>query len=110
MQRTHIVQVAADNTDVFNNNLGELAPTWARRARIQVVASDTDWLFSCRVNDIEYARDCGPHATYGDNAQVIDWGLAHIVCPVKAGSENDVLVDVNVVTAGVGLVAIQYES
>lgn len=111
MQRGHIVQITADNSDVFNANFGETVPDWARRGRIQVVGSDTDWLFSVRVNGQEYARDSAPHVSAADNTQGIDYRKAHIVFPLARGRvDNDILVDVNVVTAGVGLVGIQYES
>ncbi len=116
MQRTHIVQITADNADVSNGNFAEIAPAWARRLRIQLVASDSDWLFDLSVAGSEYARSCGPHITAADNVeQSGSWTAPHIVVALERTAtrrdyELDMLMNVNVVTSGVGVAIFQYES
>jgi len=112
MMIQHIVQITADNTNVFSGTYGAVVPAWARKWRIQVLFSDTDLLYSARIGGAEVARDSGPHCNAADNAgQNIDWTKAHLMGRVNRGvTDFEVLVDVNVVTAGVGLVAIQWEA
>lgn len=104
------VQIVADNTNVFGGRLGADVPDWARRGRIMVVAPDTDWTLDLFVNGKELARDsaCASHAA--DNLQSIDWTNPHYQFDVERRGPNfDVLLDINVVTAGIGLAAIQWE-
>jgi len=111
MMRQHIVQFAADNTNVFSGTFGALVPNWARKWRLQVVFSDSDLLFSARIGGDEVARDCGPHVSAADNLQSIDWSKAHFLGRIIRGATDfEVLLDCNVVTAGVGLAAIQWEA
>ncbi len=113
MITVHTVQVIADNTDVFNATKAEEIPRWARTARVQVVAPDSDWTFSFDIGGMELARDSGPHKCQADNLQTIDWREAHLqfnIADLRGERNVDPILNVNVVTAGVGLVAIQYES
>ncbi len=107
------VQVAADNTDVFGSTFGAQVPVWFRpkRLRIQVVFSDSDLLFSLRVAGFELARNSGPHIAQADNIQKPDWRSPHFVVPVPQGvTDFEILLDMNVVTAGAGLAVLQWES
>jgi len=105
------VQITADNTNVFNGRIGERVPSWARRCRVQVVASDSDWTLSLTMGKEEMARDSAPSRTQADNLQVIDWISPHYESAVPRGATDfEVLLNVNVVTGGVGLAAIQWES
>lgn len=105
------VQITADNTNVFGGRLGADVPPWARRGRIQVIASDTDWTFDLFINGQELARDCGISRAQADNQQQVDWSSPHFVFDVERRGPNfDVLLDVNVVTGGVGTATIQWES
>ena len=103
------VQVTADDTNVFQNRLGAEVPRWARRGRIQLVASDSDWTFDLAVGE-ELARDSAPSRTQADNIQQIDWMSPHFEFSAELARSKDVLLDVNVVTAGVGIAIIQWES
>ncbi len=105
-----VVFITADNTNVFNDRFFEDRPSWARHIRIQVVASDYDWLFSCSLGGDEMARDSGPHVVGADNLGIPDWRKPHLLREVPASVDFDVLVNVNVVTAGTGLVIGQWES
>lgn len=109
MITSHVVQITSDNTNVFQNTLGVEVPAWARRGRFQLVASDSDWTFDMSIGH-ELVRDSGPHRTQADNLQQIDWNSTHIQFDARAARTNDVQVDVNVVTGGVGLACIQWES
>jgi len=110
MMTNHTVQVLADNVNVFGGTLGADIPKWAKRGRIQVIAPDSDWTFDLFVNGMELARDSGPARCQADNLQQIDWTSPHYEFPITQGATQfDILLDVNVVTAGVGLACIQYE-
>ncbi len=105
------VQIVADNTNVFQNRLGAEVPVWARKGRVAIVSSDSDWTFDLFVAGLEMARDCGMVQVGADNIQSIDWFRPHFEFDiVRRGPNFEVLVDVNVVTAGVGMVVIQWES
>jgi len=105
-----LVQIVADNVNVFNGRLGADVPQWAKRGRIQIVAPDSDWTFDLFVNGRELARDAGPSIVEADNLQKIDWLAPHFAFDVvRRGPNFDILLDINVVTAGVGLACIQWE-
>lgn len=109
----HVVQVIADNTDVFNDTLGADLPDWARRVRVQVIAPDSDWTFDLVISGDELARSCGPSINQADNLQDFDWTKPHFQWDVdraRGARSWDVLLNVDVVTAGVGKAIIQYES
>lgn len=104
------VQITSDNVNVFNGRLGADVPDWAKRGRIQVVAPDTDWTMDLFVNGQELARDAGVVRAQADNLQQIDWTTPHFQFDVvRRGPNFDILLDVNVVTAGVGIACIQWE-
>ncbi len=104
------VQIVADNTNVFGSRLGGDVPPLARRGRIQVVAPDSDWTFDLFVGGAELARDCAPSRVQADNLQQFDWTSPHFAFDVQRGrTAFEVLLDVNVVTAGVGMAVIQWE-
>jgi len=104
------VQITADNINVFSGRLGADVPQWARRGRIQLIAPDTDWTFDLFVNGKELARDSACSIHQADNLQTIDWMAPHFAFDVERRGPNfDILLDVNVVTAGVGLACIQWE-
>jgi len=107
---TDIVQITADNTNVYDARLGDEMPPWAKRVRFQLVASDSDWTFDLTINGVEIARDSGPHRTAADNTQSGDWASPHCMMELDQRSRNGVQCDVNVVTGGVGLAILQYES
>jgi len=105
------VQITADNTNVFSGRLGERVPTWARRVRVAVVASDSDWTMSLTMGREEMARDSAPSIVAADNIQGIDWRNPHYESDVPRGATDfEILLNVNVVTAGVGIGLIQWES
>jgi len=106
---SHIVQITADNVNVFNNSIAFEPPSWARRARFQLVAPDSDWLFDLSVQNLEMARDSGPHRCQADNLQIFDWASPHIEVSIVKGQKFEPLMDINVVTAGVGLAICQFE-
>ncbi len=109
----HQVQIVGDNTDVFNTTKAEEIPTWAKRMRVQLIASDSDWTYSFDIAGREFARDSGPHSAEADNIQSIDWRKAHLEIDLEGlRRERNInpIMNVNVVTAGVGLASIQYES
>ncbi len=111
MIKHDIVQITADNTNVFSGRLGERVPRWARRCRVAVLGSDTDWTFSLTMGREEMARDSGCSRNMADNEQSIDWNSPHFEMAVPQGATDfEVLLNVNVVTAGVGLAIIQWES
>lgn len=108
---TDNVQITADNADVFNGRIGENPPRWAKRGRFQLIASDADWTFSFSWDGVEYARDSAPHLCEADNLGRNDFRKSHIVFPIAAGARaGGPLANINVVTAGVGLACLQYES
>lgn len=108
-QMPHVVQIIADNTDVANGTIVEDIPTWAKHLRIQCLASDYDWLIDILIKRIEYMRQSAPHLFGADNLALPDWRGPHVLAPVEVLAEYSVNVNVNVVTAGVGLVVFQYE-
>jgi len=109
MMQSHVVQITADNTNVFNNSIAFEPPSWARKARFQLVASDSDWTFDLSCQGQELARDSGPHRTQADNTQTFDWASPHIMVQLRAGEKFEPLADVNVVTSGVGMMICQFE-
>lgn len=105
-----VVQVTADNTDVFSTaRIGGTPPPWARAMRVQLVAPDTDWTWSVSLGGVELARDSGPSTTAADNTQDIDFRKAHIYSAIGGSGNFDVRVNVNVVTSGVGICGVLYE-
>lgn len=105
------VQITADNTNVFQGRLGEKVPGWARRVRVMVVAPDTDWTISLTIGTEEFARDSACARHQADNLQSVDWSSPHYESAVPRGATDfEVLLNVNVVTSGVGLALIQWES
>jgi len=107
--RNHIVLIAADNTDVFNGTIFETLPPGASVVRLQFLFSDYDALISASIGNMELLRDSGPHSVGADNLGVLDWTRPHVVLDVRGLAAEDVKVNVNVVTAGVGLVILQVE-
>ncbi len=104
----HIVQIAADNSDVFNGSIFEEVPAWARTARLQLSCSDSDWLWSGSIGGQEVARDSGPHHVAADNVgQGPNWERPFIEIPCTPGQDVDI--DINVVTAGVGLMTLEFD-
>jgi len=109
----HTVQIVADDTDVFNATKAEEVPAWARRLRVQLIGGDTDWTYSFDIGGNELARDSAPHSVEADNLQTIDWRKAHLeidIASLKGVRNLNPVLNVNVVTAGVGIACIQYES
>jgi len=104
------VHITADNTNVFQNRIASEPPTWAKRVRVQLIASDADWLFSCSIDKEELARDAAPMLTHPLTELRADWQAPHIIKELDPRGNHELLVDVNVVTAGEGLVVCQYES
>lgn len=105
------VQITADDTNAFNGRLGERVPQWARRCRVQLVASDSDWTHSLTMGKEEMARDAAPSRVQADNVQQADWNSPHYESSVpRNATDFEVLLNVNVVTGGVGLAIIQWES
>ncbi len=100
------VQITGDNTDVFNGRIP--VPQWANWADFWLVAPDSDWLNSITVDGIEYARTSGPNSTAADNLQgpLFEEGRGFSTAPVKFASV--IQANVNVVTAGVGTMAVRY--
>ena len=99
------VQIAADDTDVFNGRLGESMPRWARYVGVYLVASDSDWQWSVSLGGEEMLRDACPNAVAADNVdQLLD--LKNVSCVKQIAGQRsnfEILVNVNVVTAGVGM-------
>jgi len=105
------VHITADNTNVFAGRLGEDVPSWARRGRVQLCASDSDWTFDLFVGGLELARDAAPSRVSPLTDQKSDWQSAHYEFDVVRGRTTfDVLLDINVVTAGEGIAFLQWES
>lgn len=109
MKMTDVIQITADNTDVTSGRIA--MPDWTKTVRVQLLAPDSDWLFDANIAGQELARACGPHICAADNLQSGDWLAPHIERDIRQSNQNrDILIDINVVTAGVGVVVIQYES
>lgn len=105
---SHVVQITADNNTPFAGTLVEKPPAWAKFGRLQLVSSDSDWTFAFRAYGEEGARDSGPHRTQADNVQQLDWDSPHIMFPVKAGVDPNISCPINVVTAGVGILILEW--
>ncbi len=106
-----IVQINADDVNVFDTRLGGRIPIWARRVRFQLVYSDYDCLFDCTIADEELARDSSPHINAADNLGSGDWNSPHIMKEIARGAtDQEILVAIDEVTAGEGLAIIQFES
>jgi len=106
---THTVFLVADNTDVYSGTIMEDVPEWARSARLQVVSSDYDTLFSATLGLEEVARDSGPHVLGADNLGEPEWTKPHCVGRIPAGAKDwRPRVNVNIVTAGFVLVILSY--
>lgn len=104
------VQIVADNTNVFGGRLGADVPPGARLGRIWVIAPDSDWTFDLSVGGKELARDSAPAICMADNLQQARFDMPHFEFDAPRGATQfDILLDVNVVTAGVGLAVIQWE-
>jgi len=103
----HIVQITADNANVFGSTIFDEVPAWARTARLQIVFGDSDLLWSGSIGGTEIARDSGPHRTQADNVQQLDYNSPFIEVPVAPGGDVDI--DINVVTAGVGLCMLEFD-
>ncbi len=105
------VQIVADDTNVFSNRLGEKVPAWAKRCRVQLVSSDSDWTFNLTMGGEEMARNAAPSRVQADNLQQADWQSPHYEAIVPRGATDfEILLNVNVVTAGVGIAYVQWES
>jgi len=99
------VQIVADNTDVFSGRIG--VPPNARKGTIYVIAPDTDWTFDLSINNKELARDTACTKHQADNlatVEITDIGIDFDV--ERRGPDFDILLDINVVTAGVGLAGV----
>ncbi len=108
MRMQHTVFITADNTDVFTGSIFEEVPGWARTARLQILASDYDWLFSGSIGGTEIARDSAPHRFGADNLGNISYDSPFIELPVSPGQDVDI--DINVVTAGTGQCMLEFDS
>jgi len=101
-QQYDSVFITADNTDVFGARIG--IPPEARKGRIYLVSSDLDWTFDLSVFGRELARDCGVVRSQADNLQQIEMVQPNFEFDVsQRGDISDILLDINVVTAGTGL-------
>lgn len=105
-----IVQITADNSNVYNGRYGETPPPWARRLRFMLVFSDQDVLYSFSAGGQELCRDSGPSASQADNLNSPEWTLPHLSFEFPRGSVPDILANINVVTGGTGLAILQFES
>lgn len=104
------VQIVADNTDVWAGRLGADVPTWARVGRIWLIAPDSDWLMDLSVGGKELARSCGPAIQAADNLQSVEFSQPHFEFDApRGGVQFEILMNVDVVTAGVGSATIQWE-
>ncbi len=106
------VQITVDNTDLFGSTFGAQVPVWfkPRYLRVQVVFSDSDLLFNLRVAGVELARNSGPNVAQADNIQEPDWRKPHFCVPVPGSvTDFEILLDVNVVTAGAGIAVLMWE-
>lgn len=106
------VQITGDNTNVYNGRIGEKPPSWARKGRLAFTFSDQDALWSAKIGDDELARDSAPSACEADNLNVYDWTKPHIEFDIPTGRSRpanfEVLVAVNVVTGGTGMMHLEY--
>jgi len=95
---------------VFGGTKGEEVPPWARGGRVQLIAPDSDWTYDLFVNGMEITRDCGPSVTLADNVQRFDYEAPWQEFEVarRGGQQQEVLMDINVVTAGVGMAIIEW--
>jgi len=60
---------------------------------------------------VELARDSGPHRCQADNLQQPDWRSPFIQADIRRGATSfETLVNINVVTGGVGMAALVYSS
>ncbi len=105
----HIVQITADDTDVYNGSIFETLPAGAKTIRLQTVFSDYDALISASIGNTEILRDSAPHVLGADNLGSPEWTKPHCVLNVTGQGSADVKVNFNVVTAGVGVVVLQVE-
>lgn len=101
------VQITADNTDVTNGRLKP--PSWAKWVYIQLASADTDWTYSVTIAGTEYARNSAPDISAADNVeQSANFGSGSFIKAPLSGPETEVKINVDVVTAGVGVVFILY--
>lgn len=107
-QLVHVVQIIADNTDVFGGTIIEEVPGWARNLIMQCGFSDYDSLIDLTVQRAEFMRQSAPHVFAADNLLSMELTHAHIVVPVDRLKEFPVNMNWNVVTAGVGLAVAIY--
>jgi len=109
-QITHSVQITADNSDVFNGTIAEQPPRWARFCNVQLAAPDSDWLYSLTMGGEQLARDSGPEVLGADNVGqdwVQDAGQSLRISDANKSGFKPVM-NVNVVTAGVGVARCTY--
>jgi len=110
---THNKRITSDDSDVFSGSIIGEVPVWAKRLRIQVCASDNDWKFDLNIGGLELARACAPHVTAAVSIdQSGDFRKQHIIydLPARRPEGFNPLLNVDVVTAGEGVVFAQYES
>lgn len=104
------VQITADNTDVTGGRISDTPPSWATNMWIQLLAPDSDWLFDVSVDNVEFARSAAPHRCQADNLQQFDLNGPAVMVPLtrNAARAPDILINVDVVTAGIGMLGIRY--
>lgn len=109
MIATYTKHITGDDTDVFSGTWAENPPPWAKFCRVQVIAEDYDWLVDFSVGTIELMVNSAAHVFGTDNAAIPDWTKPHVAFPVSGGNDFDLTMNYNIVTAGDGLVCLQYE-
>ncbi len=109
-QLLHIVQIIADNTDVFGGTIIDEVPAWAKHFMFLTGFSDYDALVDLTVQRDEYMRQSACSQFAADNVIDLDFKAPHIIVPVDTIREFPINCNFNVVTAGVGLVVGMYTS
>ncbi len=107
-QLTHVVFIAADNTDVFGGTIIEEVPEWARHLIVITGFSDYDALVDLTIQRDEFMRQSAPHVFAADNLLDLRLTNPHIISPVDRIREFPINCNFNVVTAGTGLVVAMY--
>jgi len=101
------LQVIADNSDALAGRLA--VPDWAKFADFWLSASDSDWLYSITVDAVEYVRNAAPNQVGADNLNGDLFNSnGFSSAPVRNGS--NIIVNINVITAGVGIFAVRYHT
>lgn len=103
------VQLTADATDIFSGRYGKRIPTWAKRIHLYWSFSDTDCTLTGTIGGVEVARATAPTNSGADNIQRIARDEVHVFIDKQHCSNDDVNIDANVTTAGVGVVTIAFE-